>query len=165
MRALGGTEHTSMNFRLVTIVVIALSVLGCDQHGAGMFTIDDPRLQEELITAVNEAGISTTIDSRGQLRFDHRYQDTVNQIAFHVLDTSKSGGSAVRDLRWPDPKYTQLFVEKLEAAGIEFETGEMNGELTVHLDRDNNARSQSIQELVDDLYVSEKAKELGIEGY
>lgn len=154
-----------MNVRALTIAILTLSFLGCERHGAGMFTFADPALQEELLAAVNEAGISTTIDSSGELRFDSRHQDAVNEIAARILGTNTTEGGAVRDLSWPDPKYTQLFIEKLRAAGIDFETGEKHGELTVHLDRENNARSQPIQEMVSHLYTSERAKRLGVGGY
>ncbi len=126
-----------------------------------MFSIENEKTQNKLDERVSEAGIETSIDEKGRLRYATKNHKAVEGLAHRIMDESENYTRVT--IHWPDPKYTELFIARLDSERIEYEIVHLDGYVSVSLKSENDSKWQPLESEINKLFYAEAARKIGFD--
>ena len=131
------------------------AIAGCSEGSLGeeWFKIENPVTRKQFVAELEEQGVPFRVDKEGRVWFSAKQQAKVHEIAFHVME---SGEPDRETFAFADPKYTDMFISKLQAEDVPFSTEKRQDITYVVLDSLHKPLWLPIKEEVGKLFVAEK---------
>ncbi len=142
-------------FKAFVIILLAFSNIGCSES-ENMFKIENSSSQEKLIYELRNKNIPIRVGENGEVWFPVKHSNTVKEIALKVMESSAPTRIS---FTFMEPKYTDLFIEKLKEKSITFGTEFREGIKYVSLSNEDKQLWAPIKEEVGNLYLKKKVQE------
>lgn len=119
--------------------------------------IEDQEGQAKLKSKLEDIGIPVSTNERGAIFYNSKYSESVLSLAKETMSSSSPTSTTVR---YSEPKYTELLIERLKANNVPFNIEYIKNEKYVGLSYRERKIWLPIKQEIDRIFIQEHKKSI-----